>query len=93
VFQACSPTGNPAKAFIANSFISYLLIRLRGKKMNFKSTIALLFVLTLDFAPSAFAVITSAPIVPATAKIESALNNKRNPDICVDKNGNHYDCP
>ncbi|MCU0540928.1 MAG: hypothetical protein MUE44_01910 [Oscillatoriaceae cyanobacterium Prado104] len=60
--------------------------------MNFKSTIALLFVLTLDFAPSTLAAVASVTATP-TAQIEIAMNNKRIPKTCIDKDGNHYDCP
>lgn len=61
--------------------------------MNFKSTIALLFVLTLDFAPSTLAAVASVTATP-TAQIETAMNNnKRIPKTCIDKDGNRYDCP
>jgi hypothetical protein len=62
--------------------------------MNIKFTIALLFVLTVDFAPSTLTVFASASAVPTpktdTAKLKIEVITQK---ICRDKDGNYYNCP
>lgn len=62
--------------------------------MNVKFTIALLFALTVDFAPSTLTVFASASAVPTPKTDTAALNIKGiTQKICTDKDGNYYNCP
>lgn len=62
--------------------------------MNCKILISPLFILMSAIAPwtLALAAVASTSTSP-TAKTETLLNNRVAQNICIDKNGNKYQCP